>query len=160
MIEYIELVEKFISLLSSDDIKKLFSIKKFETYEIWGNYNAFFKSLENPRSEMCRIRNIYINNHILEQLNINMYLVGKISYKKLFKRYWILSKTLWNYRNDLNIISRLQLLFIKLRKVSRIEFQLNLNEYWNNQEQNNKLIKKIFDDHIINELYLYKIQNK
>lgn len=119
MIKYIELAAKFISLLLSDDIKKMFSIEELETFEIWGNYNVFIKSLENPRSEMCGIRNIYINNHIMKQLNMNMYLIGKISRWRLYKRYWIIAKTLWTYRTDLSIISWLQLLFVKLRKTSR-----------------------------------------
>lgn len=160
MIEYIELAAKFISLLSSDDIKKMFSMEELETFEIWGNYNVFMKSLENPRSEMCRIRNIYINNHIMQQLNINMYLIGKISHWRLYKRYWLITKTLWTYRTDLSIISWLQLLFVKLRKTSRWSFQLNLKEYWNNQESNNKLIEKIFKDKTIDELYLYKIKKE
>ena len=160
MIEYIELVAKFISLLSSDDIKKMFSIEELETFEIWGNYNVFIKSLENPRSEMCRIRNIYINNHIMKQLNINMYLIGKISRWRLYKRYWIIIKTLWTYRTDLSIISWLQLLFVKLRKTSRWSFQLDLKEYWNNQDSNNKLIERIFNDKTIDELYLYKIKKE
>ena len=46
MIEYIELAAKFISLLSLDDIKKMFSIEELETFKIWSNYNVFIKSLE------------------------------------------------------------------------------------------------------------------
>ena len=160
MIEYIELAAKFISLLSSDDVKKMFSMEELETFEIWGNYNVFIKSLENPRSEMCRIRNIYINNHIMKQLNINMYLIGKISRWRLYKRYWLITKTLWIYRTDLSVISWLQLLFVKLRKTSRWSFQLNLKEYWDKQESNNKLIEKIFKDKTIDELYLYKIKKE
>ena len=160
MIEYIELAAKFISLLSSDDIKKMFSIEELETFEIWGNYNVFIKSLENPRSEICRIRNIYVNNRMQKQLNMNMYLIGKISRWRLYKRYWIITKTLRTYRTDLSIISWLQLLFAKLRKTSRWSFQLNLKEYWNNQDSNNKLIERIFNDKTIDELYLYKIKKE
>jgi len=160
MIEYIELVEKFMSLLSSEDIKKMFSVKDIELFEIWGNYNAFIKSLENPRSEMCRIRNLYINNQVLKQLNINMYLIGKINYKRFFERCWYLSKAIWLFRTDLNIISRIHLLFIKLRRIPRQSFQLDLQEYWDTQEQNNKLIERIFNDKTIDELYLYKIKKE
>lgn len=49
---------------------------------------------------------------------MNMYLIGKISRWRLYKRYWIITKTLWTYRTDLSIISWLQLLFVKLRKTS------------------------------------------
>ena len=129
MIEYIELAAKFISLLSSDDIKKMFSMEELETFEIWGNYNVFIKSLENPRSEMCRIRNIYINNHIMKQLNMNMYLIGKISRWRLYKRYWLITKTLWIYRTDLSVISWLQLLFAKVLTVLPVPNRSGLYEH-------------------------------
>ena len=96
----------------------------------------------------------------LKQLNMNMYLIGKISRWRLYKRYWIITKTLWIYRTDLSIISWLQLLFVKLRKTSRWSFQLDLKEYWNNQDSNNKLIERIFNDKTIDELYLYKIKKE
>lgn len=91
---------------------------------------------------------------------MNMYLIGKISRWRLYKRYWIITKTLWIYRTDLSIISWLQLLFVKLRKTSRWSFQLDLKEYWNNQDSNNKLIERIFNDKTIDELYLYKIKKE
>ena len=160
MIEYIEFVSKFISLLPLDDIRKMFSMEKIETFDIWGNYNAFIKSLENPHSEICRIRNIYVNNRMQKQLNMNMYLIGKISRWRLIKRYWIITKTLWKYRTDLGFVSRTILLFVKLKKMSRWVFQLNLKEYWDNQESNNKLLEKIFTDKTIDELYLYKIKKE
>ena len=55
---------------------------------------------------------------------MNMYLIGKISRWRLYKRYWIITKTLWTYRTDLSIISWLQLLFVKLRKNIPMEFSV------------------------------------
>ena len=53
--------------------------------------------------------------------------------------------------------------FISIRKIKKnipIEFQLDLKEYQNNQDSNNKLIERIFNDKTIDELYLYKIKKE
>ena len=164
-IEYIEAVEKVFSLISFKDIKKFLGIKKTHALEIWGNYNAFEKSLLNPRSEMCMLRNMYASNskynyERLEYINAYIYLVGKLGYWRSFWKRLIAIKTFCKYRNDLNIFTRLYLLIVKLTRSSRWVMQIELKEYWNNVEYHNEIIKSLFEDNKITRLYLYKYKKE
>lgn len=165
MTEYIEVVEKVFSLISFKDIKKFLGIKNTHALEIWGNYNAFQKSLSNPRSEMCILRNMYASNskynyERLEQVNMHIYLVGKIGYWKSFYKKLVAIKTFLKYRKDLNIFTRLYLLIVKLTRTSRYVMQIELKEYWNNIKYHNEIIESLFKENKIARLYLYKYKKE
>jgi hypothetical protein len=164
MTEYIEAVEKVFSLISFKDIKKVLRIQNTKTLEIWGNYNAFEKTLSNPRSEMCNLRNMYFNNSNnykrFNEMNWEIYLVGKLGYWESLRRRMIAIKTFLTKRTDLNIFTRIYLLTIKMFRSSRWVMQLKLNEYWEHQKSNNELLKYLFETNQIARLYLYKYKKE
>ena len=52
MNEYIEKLLSFLSFISINDIKKYLEIDTTHTLDIFGNYNSFVSSLNNPQSDL------------------------------------------------------------------------------------------------------------
>lgn len=168
--DYIGNAISLLSLVSIDNIKQLkefIKLRSVQTLDIWGNYDAFLDSQDNPQSDLstyiwiCGNEDKKIQYDAYKDLGISIFIIGKIGYFKIIKEY---IKFIYNFiikRKDLNIFTRFYFAILKARiKIHRIRFYIEIDKYYKNQASYNNTIYKAFRDKIIDRLYLYKFENK
>ena len=162
MNEYIEKLLSFLSFISINDIKKYLEIDTTHTLDIFGNYNAFVSSLNNPQSDLytyvwiCENPQRGINYEAYKKLGISIYLVGKIGFIKYIKEYYDFIISFIYDRKDLNFFTRLYLSIIKAKqKIIRNKFQVEINKFCKSEVNSLDRIEQLFDKEKIYRLYLY-----
>ena len=155
---------KLLSFVPVDDLKKLIKSKDGKIIDIWGNCESLFtdKAIIKKIHEDFGLDDVYTS--VLKDKDINkeypkLYLVAKIGIFKSIKRFFnTFFKTICE-RRDLNFITRLYLSFIKSKFAARhtiVIFPLIM--YRDYPEPLNNLFKKMFEDKIIDRIYLYKYE--
>ena len=167
MIEYVEKIFGLLSFISIADIKKYFGFDHITTIDIFGSYNYFLESLNNPQSELytyiwvCENGDKDVSYNDYKKLGMSIYIIGKIGYIKVIKEYLKFIFSFWFYRRDLNIFTRIYLSFIKAKhKIIRNRFQIEIDKFTKSQINSSDRIQELFETKKISRLYLYKFEKE
>lgn len=134
-------------------------IKIDEFLNSYGNYLTFINSKEDLEDDITQLKMIYKYNKNKYNTKLNYCLIGKVGYINFF-----IKECKWIYkyfkkRSDLDIIRRI---YVTGKKAIKNIFKFNyhtcidITDYFNDPELYNLRIKRIFDEHKIDRINLYK----
>jgi len=164
---YIEKLLGLLSFISFGDIKKYLGFNNKTTIDIFGNYNNFIESLNNPQSELytcvwiCENSDKDISYEEYKKLGMTIYIIGKIGYIKYIKEFFKFIFNFLRYRKDLNYGTRFYLSIIKCKhNVIRNKFQIEIDRFSKSQLNSMDRIQQLFETKKIDRLYLYKFKKE
>ena len=134
-------------------------IKSKFLVNIFGNFDSFKENQQITGNDLWKIINISYFN-IDKEILSNYYIECKVGYITFIINWYNWFKIYYNKRNDLNIISRLYITFLKTnRNVFRFKFYVDINAYIKNMEKYDNQIKELFNTNQIDRIYI-KLRSK
>ena len=162
--------------ISLDDLYRICNLYKKPRFKIrnnvirideflnsYGNFNAFLADFkDSDDGNLCILKFLY---NVLENENMQYCLVGKIGYKKMFKKYFEWLRNYFNSRQDLDLIRRI---YVTLKKSYKYLYRYNYNTcidivmYFKRQDYWDEKIMNMFNNKEIDRLnlYSYKIEEQ
>ena len=155
---FIDLYNIFPQKYIIKKIQNIF-IKSNFLVNIFGNFDSFKENQQVIGNDLWRIINIS-NFNIDKEILSNYYIECKVGYITFIINWFKWFNAYYNKRNDLNIISRLYITFLKTnRNVFRFKFYVDINYYIKNMEKYDNQIKELFNNNQIDRIYI-KLINK
>ena len=163
MVNYLEYITSLNDLLKSESFNKLFKSKKSHICDVYGNYETFINNIEDKESTLSCIIDC-INMQSLKDLKESQFvyfLTGKKNYINYFLEVINTFLSYFWFRKDLDIITRIHMSYLyTIHHKHRVKFGTTIVKYLRRQEENNKKIKKKFDDKEIDLLYVYQVDKE
>lgn len=156
----IAILEKFVELISINDIKNLFNIEDDTISEIYGSYKAFKKGqLEEDEFIHDILNFIRLCSEEDKKYYDWIIVVKKGNAKYLFDCITYFFRYFWK-KTDLNLLTRIQLSLLKTKNwVGKIKYAVDIYEYDKYKEYHDKQIHKLFKYQEVSRIYIYRATN-
>lgn len=159
----IDFIKVIYNILPKNGYIKEYFVKSKYLINIYGSYDYFKESqnfdIKNLDGDFYRIRNLdkcklFLNKEIPIS---DYYLYTEITFYNYIKSLYFTFTQYYKKREDLCFIDKIRMSFLKTkRNIYKFNSFIDIREYYNNTIKYDKQFKTLFDNKLINKIYLYK----
>ena len=157
-----KIINDFVNQKTISKIIKKINTKNSKTVDIYGDFNTFINNQEDGYSFLYKLisyrKTLHMKDLYYERKHHDWYIVCKKGYLRYLKDLIVYFYKEFIRRNDLNFFTRIKISILKAKRlITRNKYITNISSYITRKHIHDTRIKKLFDEHKIDRIYLYYI---